>query len=147
MSGITGILHTQNDGLRVARAVESLRACDEVLVVDHGSSDGTCEVARRFGARVVEEVGEANNDWFFCLRPSEVVLEPLEAELLEWTGRDVFVDGLLVSIMEETREGWRGVPAEVRLVRWAKVRWDGWRPVVDGTVGRLEGHLARLRLP
>ena len=79
--------------------------------------------------------------------PNEVVLEPLEAELLEWTGRGVSIDGLFVSIMEEMCEGWREVPAEVRLVRRAKVRWDGWRPVVDGTVGKLEGHLARLRLP
>ena len=147
MSGITGILHTCDDALRVGRAVESLRGCDEVLVVDGGSRDRTCEVARRFGARIVEDVGEAKYEWIFCLRASEVVPETLEAELLEWNGRDVVCDGLFVSILEETREGWREVPAEVRLVRRAKVRWDGSRPVVDGTLGRLEGHLARLRLP
>lgn len=76
MLGITAILHTQNDALRIARAIESLRPCDEVLVIDHESGDATREVARRLGARVLLaragemqnqlHLQEAQNDWIFC---------------------------------------------------------------------------------
>ncbi len=54
MVSITALLHTQNDALRLGRALETLYACDDILVVDHGSRDATVRVAREYGALVVE---------------------------------------------------------------------------------------------
>jgi len=116
MPGITAILHTHNDALRIARAVESLRPCDEVLVIDHGSLDDTCRIARIFGARVIAEhaneaeprhsLQEAQHDWIFCLLPTESVGEALEASLLEWKLEDPPAEaGFGASILEETPEG------------------------------------------
>ena len=92
MPRITAILHTHNDALRIAWTVESLRPCDEVLVIDHGSTDETCAWARRFGARVIEAQGEnteagafvqpAKNDWICCLHPTESLSESLEASVI-----------------------------------------------------------------
>ena len=41
MPKISALIHAHNDGLRIGRAVESLRCCDQVLVVDHDSTDDT----------------------------------------------------------------------------------------------------------
>src|SRR5450755_81759 len=94
MPGITAILHTRNDELRIARAIESLRSCDDVLVIDYRSSDQTCSIARRFGARTLnasdEGVGtkpylhEAQHDWVLCLHATESLSEALEASIFEW---------------------------------------------------------------
>ena len=54
MTSITALLHTKNDALRLGRALETLYACDDILIVDHGSRDATVRVAREYGARVVD---------------------------------------------------------------------------------------------
>jgi glycosyltransferase involved in cell wall biosynthesis len=162
MPAITAILHTHNDVLRIARAVESLRPCDEVLVVDHRSSDETCRIARAFGARVIsvqaaaqagqestaQALEEARHDWVFCLLPSESVAESLEASLLEWKLESHPAQaGFGISIREESPAGWVRLPAETRLVHREHARWDGWKPFAIGTHRVLEGYLTRFRLP
>ena len=158
MTGITAILHTHNDELRIARGVESLRCCEEVLVIDHGSTDGTCEVAERFGAHVVaaknasfstgDYIREARHDWILDLRPTESASETLEAALLEWKFLDQAPEASFsVPILEETAQGWLSVPAETRLVHRAYVQWKDWRPQTSATPTALGGHLLRMRLP
>jgi glycosyltransferase involved in cell wall biosynthesis len=158
MPAITAILHTQNDALRIARAVESLRSCDEVLVIDHGSSDETCAVARRFGAHVIASqtklrdaqlfLIEARHDWILCLLPTESVSEGLEASLLEWKlASHAAQTAFGVSILEETPQGWHCVPPETRLVNRADTAWDGWKPPTEDSPIILNSHLLHLRLP
>jgi glycosyltransferase involved in cell wall biosynthesis len=113
MVSITALLHTQNDALRLGRALETLYACDDILIVDHGSRDATVRIAREYGARVVDaKPGEAPQDhlrsasrglmgppsanagsanpvsagsrWILCLDPRESLTEKLAATLFEW---------------------------------------------------------------
>ena len=58
---IAAIIPALDEAQSIARVVEGLRgqgplASGEIIVVDNGSTDGTGEVARRAGARVVREV-------------------------------------------------------------------------------------------
>jgi glycosyltransferase involved in cell wall biosynthesis len=65
--------------------LESLSFCDEIVVVDSASSDGTQELAARRGARVVQKewlgfgrqkqfaVEQAKHDWVLCLDADERV--------------------------------------------------------------------------
>ncbi len=152
MPGITAILHTHNDALRIARAVESLRPCDEVLVIDHASSDDTRAMARRFGARVIESDDEtrdtdaylqhAMHEWIFAMLPSESLSEGLEASLLEWklaTHPTFATFG--VQIVENIP-----LALETRLVHATNTSWDGWKPLATlGSV--LEGNLLRMESP
>src|SRR3977135_3167181 len=39
----------------IGRILESVSWADEIVLVDSGSTDGTCEIAREHGARVVIE--------------------------------------------------------------------------------------------
>src|ERR671910_1182413 len=58
---IAAVIPALDEAQSIARVVEGLRAqallaSGEIIVVDNGSTDGTGEVARRAGARVVREV-------------------------------------------------------------------------------------------
>src|SRR5690349_10475199 len=119
MQKITALLHTQNDGLRLGRCSEALYPCDEVLIIDHGSSDGTLQVAREYGARVVSaESGAApdsyirlaNARWILCLESCESLTESLAASLYEWKeelrASASSVQAFSMFVREETVSGW-----------------------------------------
>lgn len=90
---ISATIITLNEERNVARAIESLRCCEEILVVDSGSSDRTCEIARLHGARVVEApwlgyaaqknhaAALATHDWILSIDADEALSEALEGEI------------------------------------------------------------------
>ncbi len=92
---VSATIITLNEERKIARTIESLRCCDEVVVLDSGSTDRTCAVAGALGARVIGEAwrgyaGQKNraaecaaNDWILSLDADETLSEELEAEILE----------------------------------------------------------------
>ncbi len=44
-----------NEESNIGRTIESVRWADEIVLVDSGSTDRTCEIAHQFGAKVVVE--------------------------------------------------------------------------------------------
>jgi glycosyltransferase involved in cell wall biosynthesis len=79
------VLITRNAAAVLDACLESLRFCDEIVVVDSASSDGTQEIAARHGARVVQKewlgfgrqkqfaVEQARHEWVLCLDADERV--------------------------------------------------------------------------
>lgn len=156
MPPISAIVDTYNDALRIGRALESLRACDEVIVFDHGSQDGTLAIVREHGARVMvaSEVPaegaalQATHPWVLVLQPNEVVMELLEAELYELKLQAALpCPSYAVAILEETETGWEKRLAETRLVPRQYAFWQGPLPAPDPNSHVLEGSLLRLRVP
>ena len=49
-----GIVMVRNESKILARCVESLAPCDQVLVVDTGSDDDTVAIAKKLGCLVAE---------------------------------------------------------------------------------------------
>jgi len=156
MPTITALLDTDNDGLRLGRALEMLFACDEILIIDHGSEDRTVAVAREYGARVVaanEGISRASvvrGDWIFTLDPRESMTESLGASLFEWKLETVpsKVRAFSVYRREETTAGWIQNPvAQTRLVRADWNRWAGSFPEPDASAVVLEGDLLRFVFP
>lgn len=53
---IAGVVLTLNEDKDLARALKSLDWCDELIVIDSGSTDRTHEVAYRCGARFIQHI-------------------------------------------------------------------------------------------
>jgi hypothetical protein len=162
MARIAGVLHTKNDFPRVARALETLRACQELIVIDHGSDDGTLRIAREYGAKILTfdrmarrpEIAGLDCDWLFCLTPFESVSESLEATLYEWHVRPVTHNSTAFSVFvrEETRDGWIQHSApELRLVPTNWPHWERNLPALPPNCSplppALEGKLQRFAFP
>src|SRR5690242_4406131 len=90
---ITATIITLNKERNVARAIERLRGCDEILIVDSGSVDRTTELAENLGARVIDAnwrgyagqkkwaAEQAKNDWVLSLDADEALSGALGAEI------------------------------------------------------------------
>jgi glycosyltransferase involved in cell wall biosynthesis len=165
MPAITALLHTQNDALRLGRALETLLPCDEILVVDHDSRDATRRIAREYGARVVEASDAASPrqylqfarcEWIFCLEPRESLTEALAASIFEWRSlprsesqaSHALITPFSVFLREETPGGWLENPtAQTRLVPRNWNQWKGLLPGPEPSAIALEGSLLRFLLP
>ena len=157
MPKISALLHTMNDAKRVGRAIDSLRACDEVLVIDHGSRDGTQKAAEEHGATVKAAipgvdrgayVQDLKNDWVLCLCANEALSEELEASLHEWKQSDADAEtGYAMGVREESEGGWRSCPSEVRLVNRTRLKWTGDLPPNKSDTPAFAGDLIRFKNP
>ena len=104
---ITANIITLNEEANIEAAIRSVEGiCDEVLVVDSGSSDRTCEIAESLGARVVVQpyLGDgpqkafgaplASYDWILSLDADERLDEDARRVIasldLEAAGYDAF---------------------------------------------------------
>ncbi len=85
MQKLSAVLITRDAATQLPACLATLDFCDEIVVVDSGSSDATVEVAQRFGARVMEThwrgfgpqkqfaVEQASHDWVLCIDADERV--------------------------------------------------------------------------
>ncbi len=162
---LTAAVLTLNEAHQLPDLLPALRWCDEVLVVDGGSSDDTVEAARRGGARVVRRrfddfarqrnaaLEAAFGDWILFIDADERPTRRMPEEIRR-------------RIAAESRSGYR-VPIRstilgrrfrfsgtqndlpLRLVRRDAGRWNGAvheRFDAAGPVGRLEAHLEHTTL-
>lgn len=143
---ISGCVIAYNEKDRIADCVRSLSFCDEVLVVDSGSTDGTIELARDLGARVVVNkpfpghreqkqiaVELAQHDWVFCLDADERAMPALVDRI-----RALAAAGLAGAAYETPRHNHylgrivrRGLfwpDRKIRLFDRRVARWGGTNP-------------------
>jgi len=90
---VTATVITLNEAAHIEACLAALSWADEVLVVDSGSTDGTAELARRAGARVIERdwpgysaqkdfaAAQASHDWILSVDADERVTPELAAEV------------------------------------------------------------------
>jgi len=159
---ITATIITLNEERNIARSIESLRCCDEIVVVDSGSIDRTVELAEKLGARVIESpwhgyatqknyaAEQACNDWILSLDADEALSESLEGEI--WTlkkkgpSHDAYTMPRLAQYLGRwiLHCGWYP-DRKVRLYHRAKAKWVGdfvhESVHVNGRVGHLESNL------
>jgi glycosyltransferase involved in cell wall biosynthesis len=93
---VSAIIPARNEAHNLRRCLEALRNVGEVYVIDSQSSDGTVEIAREFGAKVVQfhyqggwpkkrqwamDTLDFAHDWILLLDADEVMTPELEAEI------------------------------------------------------------------
>ena len=93
---ISVLIPVKNEAANLTACLASVAWCDDVVVVDSGSTDDTREIARQAGARVVDFPWDGRfpkkknwalghvpwkNDWVFIIDADERCTPPLEAAL------------------------------------------------------------------
>ena len=90
---ISACVITLNEADRIEACLQSLAFCDDIVVVDSGSTDGTAELAAALGARVLQRVFDgyrsqkdfavraAQHDWVLCVDADERVTPALRASI------------------------------------------------------------------
>ncbi len=163
-TALSACIITFNEADRIEACIDSLAFCDEVLVVDSGSTDDTRQRARAKGARVLEHafdgyraqkafaVAAARHDWVLCLDADERVTAPLRISI-EHARERAFKAATGYRFARLTR--YFGAPLHHgnaypdRVMRLFDRRRGGWRgdreihehASVDGRVATLAGDL------
>jgi glycosyltransferase involved in cell wall biosynthesis len=168
MPRLSVIIITKNEILNLAACIRSVGFADEVVVVDSGSTDGTLELARGAGARLIEAtdwpgfgpqknraLDAATGDWVLSLDADEQVTPELAAEI-----ERAMAQGTSQAFTVNRRSNFCGqymkhsgwYPDRVlRLFRRGTARFSDdlvhERVIAQGEVGRLRGDLLHNSMP
>jgi len=159
---ITATIITLNEERHIVRAIESLRCCDEIVVIDSGSADRTTELAEKLGARVVESpwrgyagqknwaAEQATYDWILSLDADEALSEALEGEIWNLKKNGPKYDAYTMPRLAQylgrwiLHGGWYP-DRKIRLYNRQKATWAGGfvheSVQVRGRLGHLESNL------
>ncbi len=159
---ISATIITCNEERRIARTIESLRCCDEIVVIDSGLTDRTVEIAQQLGARVIESgwpgyakqknlaAAQAANDWILSLDADEALSEALEAEIWQLRKKGPEFDAYTMPRLAQylgrwiLHSGWHP-DRKVRLYDRRQASWVGEfvheSVEVRGSVGHLKSNI------
>jgi glycosyltransferase involved in cell wall biosynthesis len=121
---------TLNEADNLARTLASVRFADEIVVVDSGSTDGTVEIARSFGAKVFSEawkgfalqknlaIDQCTGTWVLSLDADEELTNELQTEIGSMLEADAQITPQV--------DGYRLRLRHIFLGRW--MRYGGYYP-------------------
>jgi len=156
---ISAIVVCFNEEERIRDCLESLRWCDEIVVVDAFSTDRTPEICRAYTDRLIQREwagyrdqkafahSQATKEWVFLVDSDERVTPELRNEVQTALAQDNgnyagYAVPRLVHYLDRwwRRGGWYP-DYDVRLFRRERATWAGSEPhekiLVDGAVRRL----------
>lgn len=93
MQAISAVIITYNEAQVLPKTLQALTFCDEIVVVDSGSTDGTVELSTGAGAKVIHEpfrgfgkqkqlaTSLAKNHWILSIDADEVVSDELRKSI------------------------------------------------------------------
>jgi len=163
MAQVSAIIVCFNEEDNIRACLESVRWCDEIIVIDAHSTDRTQDIVREFTDRVFVRdwpgyheqkqyaLDQAKLEWVLNLDADERVSTELRAEIQrELADGSPGVDGFFIPRLVHYlgrwwyRGGWH--PAyRLRLFRRDRARWGGVNPhekvLVDGHTRRMSGSL------
>jgi len=123
---VSAVVICRDEADRIAACLESVAWCDEVVVVDSGSTDGTVEIARKHASRVLVRewpgyvaqknyaLEQTSGDWVLCLDADERCTAQVRDEILA-----LIAGTLAYDIYRVPRKSYM-------MGRW--IRGSGWYP-------------------
>jgi tRNA A-37 threonylcarbamoyl transferase component Bud32 len=156
---VSAIVVCGNEAHRIRACLESVRWCDELVVVDSLSSDGTYEICREYATKLIRRpwpghveqkqyaLDQTSHPWVLNIDADECVSPRLRDEIEEvlahdGAGADGFYIPRLVNYLGRWWRlgGWYPDP-RLRLFRRDRVVWGGINPhekaILHGRAGRL----------
>lgn len=159
---IAGVVLCLNEAENLPRAIGSLAWCDEVLVVDSGSTDGSQEIAMRCGARVMEHhqpgrflitdqrnwalhQGQLQSEWVLFLDADEEISSLCQQGIQQAIRHPAAADGYALTPRYWFLGRWlkytQGYPNwHPRLLKRGVLQFEGgvWENFsADGSIGRI----------
>ena len=147
MIQLSACIISLNEADRIERCIRSLSFCREILLLDSGSTDRTCEIAADLGARVLQQdflghrqqkqraVDLSKHDWICALDCDEVISPQLRAELLSHLEEGIPSDVLGYSMPRRNvylgkamRHGLFWPDRKLRVFDRRRARWGGSDP-------------------
>jgi len=146
----------------IAECLESVKWCDEIVVVDSMSGDRTPEIARKYTPKVIQRpwpgyiaqknfaLEQATGDWVFSIDADERCTPELRAALEGTVASADGIDGFRVRrhvfyLGRWINHGGWYPDWKVRIVRRGRARWTGVDPhdklVADGPTRDLDADL------
>jgi len=160
---LSAVLIAQNEERHIGDAVASVSFCDEIVLVDSGSTDRTRPLAEAAGARVITNapwpgfvaqrdfaVHAARHDWVLALDADERVGPALREEIQALRGQGFGHAGYRIPRVASYLGRWIRATDwypdwQVRLFDRTQAAWQGdlvhESVVVRGPVGRLHGDM------
>lgn len=163
---ISVVVLTKNEEQNIKRCLESIKWCDEVIIVDDKSSDNTLEIAKKYKAKIYTNsldnnfaaqrnfgLSKARNEWVLFVDSDEVVSDALAYEISSAIGlKDQNSRNLNGFYIRRSDFIWGkqlkyGETGDIKLLRLGKKGagvWEGmaherWR--IDGSLGKLSNPL------
>jgi glycosyltransferase involved in cell wall biosynthesis len=160
---ISVIVITKDEEANIERCLSSVSWADEIVVVDSQSSDRTVEIARAYGARVIETtnwpgfgpqknraLAQAGGEWVLSLDADESVTLELREEIMAIVSGGAEFDAYAIPRLSSycgqfMRHGGWWPDYVTRLFRRGKARFSDdlvhEKLIVGGRTGRLKNHL------
>lgn len=149
MQRITAIVLTKNEQENIGKCLESLKWCDEIVVIDDGSSDKTVEIARKYKVAIYPHLLNSNfsaqrefgisktkSDWILFIDADEIVSDALAFEItntIQLSDQDSkIINGFYI---RRTDFMWGkqleyGETGGIKLLRLARKGLGSWRGMV-----------------
>jgi len=167
--GLSVAIVACNEAENLARTLASVTWADEIVLIDSGSTDGTIEIARQYGAIVYNEpwkgygpqvnsaLDKCTQPWLLNLDADEVLTPELSAEIQALLKTEPAFGGYTVPRLNLIfgrwmRHGGLYPDRKLRLFRqgFARLREDTEphaTPKTDGPTGALRGDLLHYQYP
>lgn len=158
---ISSVVLTKNEEKNIKDCLDSLRWCDEIVVIDDFSEDKTTEIAKKYGARISKRaldndfasqrnfgLEKAKGDWVLFVDADERVSQSLQEEILKLLGQNTSYIGFYLHRRDFMwgKELKHGEPGSVRLLRLAKRDSGKWERRVH-EVWDVKGRVGELKNP
>lgn len=142
---ISAIVLAKNEEKNILDCLETLKWCDEVIVIDDNSTDETAKIANSLGIKVVKHslendfakqrnfsLSQAKGDWVLFVDADERVSKELSEEIKEGV-KKAEVSGFYFRRIDNFLGKWlkHGEIGEIRILRLAKKGSGAWVRKVD----------------